>query len=605
MSGPSQFRSVLGLLSRGERYRGALVTLLMIGMAFVETVSVASVMPFLAVLGNPEVVTTNQYLSRVMRLGGFASVDDFLFALGVGAFVVVVAASVFRAVAQHYMLRFVNMRRHTIGMRLLQSYLRQPYEFFLHRNSADLAKTVLSEVDQLIQNIYRPGIQMIAYGAVAIVLSSFLVILDPMLACVVALALTCVYGVVYLSVRPVLGRIGRDRLRANQDRFVAVGEAFGGIKALKILGREQSYIQKFSVPSQAFARYQSLAETLSVTPKFIIEAVGLGGILIMALVLMRSRDDLGDVLPILGLYAFAGYRLLPAAQNIFAGFARLRFGMSNVGELYQELQAARLGGESIASDRCRLRMTKSIRVENLSFRYAESSQDVLRNVTLMIPARTSVAFVGTTGAGKTTLVDIIIGLLRPTSGQVFVDKVELDHSNVRSWQKSIGYVPQETYLSDASIIENIAFGVPKEQIDIQAVKAAAKSANIHDFIENELTDGYDTVVGDRGVRLSGGQKQRLGIARALYHDPDVLVLDEATSALDNETERAIVDVLGYLHHRKTLIMIAHRMSSVRHCQRIYVLEAGELIEDGTYDELVKTSARFQRLASEGRSSAAP
>lgn len=588
-------REILGLLSKGERRRGFLVLVMTIAMAFIETISVAAVMPFLAVLGNPAVVESNAQLSWLRQTGGFASTHSFLFALGIAAFAIVIGASLFRALAQYVMFRFINMRRHTIGARLLQSYLRQPYEFFLRRNPAELSKIILSEVEQLIQNIYRPGLQMIAYGVAALVLAGFLIVLDAKLALFVAGVLLGVYGLVYFAVRPVLGRMGQDRLQANQGRFAAVSEVLGGIKALKLSGREAAYLERFMVSSQAFAHYQSVAETLSTVPKFFIEAVGVGGILLLALALMNTRQDLGHVLPLLGLYVFAGYRLLPAAQNVYAGFARLRFGVSNVGDLYQELcpvGAARPDAAAVEP----MNLRREIVLEKVSYSYPGSDRVALCEISLTIPARTSAAFVGATGAGKTTVVDLIVGLFSPQSGRILVDGRQLDANCLRSWQNALGYVPQDIYLADVSVIENIAFGVNPAQIDRQAARAAAQAARIHEFIENELPDDYDTLVGDRGVRLSGGQRQRIGIARALYHDPQVLIFDEATSALDPATEQAIVEVLAELENNKTLIIIAHRLSSVERCKRVFLLEQGALVDQGSYWELMQSSARFRRLA---------
>lgn len=589
-------RDVLGLLSPGERRRGGLVLATMVVMAFIETLSVASVIPFLAVLGNPALVRTNEHLAWLMAVGGFDSADDFLFALGVAGFLVVVGASLFRAFAQYIMFRFVNMRRHTIGARLLQAYLRQPYEFFLRRNPAELSKLVLSEVDQLIQNVYRPGMQMLAYGMAALVLAGFLVVLDPLLAGIVAGGLALTYGAVYLAVRSVLGRIGRERVAANQERFVSVSEVLGGIKAVKLMGSEQVYLERFSRPSLAFARYQSIAETLSTVPKFIVEAVGLGGILLLALTLMSTRGDLGSVLPVLGLYAFASYRLLPAAQNVFAGFARLRFGVSTVADLSREVRHVAGTCTELVRTVSPFRLSKGVRLEDVAYNYPGGGRAVVHGLTLEIPARASVAFVGSTGAGKTTVVDLIVGLIKPTAGRILVDDRDLHHEELRSWQASIGYVPQDVYLADTSIAENIAFGVPSKDIDQRAVIRAAKAARIHDFIVSELKQGYETTVGDRGVRLSGGQRQRIGIARALYHNPDILVLDEATSALDSVTEQAIMSVLADLRSKKTLILIAHRLTTVQQCDRIFLLDNGRLISQGTYDELMESSTQFRQLA---------
>ncbi len=593
---PTTVQKFLVLFTPRERRRGLVVLGMMLLLALLETAGVASIMPFLAVLGNPSMVETNPVLAWMYAKGRFTSVDSFLFALGIGAFALVVLSAVFRIGTTYAMTRFTQMRRYSIGARLLQIYLRQPYSFFLNRNSADLAKSILSEVDILVNQVIKPGMNMIAYGMVMLVLAVFLVAMDPVLALVVILIVGGCYGGVYMAVRGLLGRMGGDRVQANRETFIAASEAFGGIKDLKVLGREQAYVQRFRGPAVRFAQHQSLYTTLSGTPKYLIEAVGFGGVLALALYLMGTRADLGEILPLLGLYAFAGYRLLPAAQHIYAGVSSLRFGLPAVDAVYEDLcKESPLHARS-TSRLEPLPLEESVRFDGVRFRYPGAAGDALQGLDLTINARTSVAFVGATGAGKTTAADLILGLLLPTEGKILVDGKALTLANLSQWQRSIGYVPQSIYLADASAAENIAFGLDPDEIDQEAVERAARTANIHEFIANELPHGYGTEVGERGVRLSGGQRQRIGIARALYHDPALLVLDEATSALDTGTERAIMESVERLSGEKTIVMIAHRMSTVRACDQIIVLEGGQVTGSGSFEELKQSNATFRRLA---------
>jgi len=587
---------ILALLSPRERKTGALVLGMMLALALLETAGVASVMPFLAVLGNPELVETNAALAWLYEQGGFESVDRFLFALGVGALVMVVGSALFRILTTYAINRWTQMRRYSIGERLLATYLRQPYEFFLNRNSADLSKSILSEVDELVDKVFRPLMNAVAYSLVAIVLVGFLVWLNPVLATIVALVVGGAYGIIYLGVRGALGRMGADRINANQERFTAASEAFGGIKDLKVLGREEAYLKRFRGPAARFARYQSLSLTLSTAPKYLIEAVGFGGVLILALALLGASGDLGSVLPVLGVYTFGGYRLLPSAQHIFQGLSSLRFGLPAVNGVWRELRLGHPSPPRSESTSVPPALTGSIRFEGVTFRYPSAPEPTIRDVDLEIRAGTSVALVGKTGAGKTTAVDLLLGLLSPTEGRITVDGVPLTTENVRTWQAGIGYVPQNIYLADATVAENIAFGIPPEAIDREAVYRAARLAAIHDFVEQDLPSGYETEVGERGVRLSGGQRQRLGIARALYHDPAVLVLDEATSALDNATEQAIMEAVTRLAGSKTVVMIAHRLSTVRDCDCLIHLERGKVVGTGTFEDLGHTSARFRAIS---------
>ena len=593
---PGTLGKILAILSPRERKTGALVLSMMLALALLETAGVASVMPFLAVLGNPELVETQPALAWLYERGGFESVDRFLFALGVGAFAMVVGSALFRILTTYAINRWTQMRRYSIGERLLATYLRQPYEFFLNRNSADLSKSILSEVDELVDKVFRPLMNAVAYSLVAVVLVGFLVWLNPILAMLVALVVGGAYGTIYLVVRGGLGRMGGDRVAANQERFTAASEAFGGIKDLKVLGREDAYLKRFRGPAARFARYQSLSLTLSTAPKYLIEAVGFGGVLLLAIALLGSSEDLGSVLPVLGVYTFGGYRLLPSAQQIFQGLSSLRFGLPGVHDVWRELRLGVEQGETINSERLPLPLKGAIRFEGVTFTYPGAPTPALRGVELEIPEGTSVALVGQTGAGKTTVVDLLLGLLFPSEGRITLGGAPLTDQNIRKWQSSIGYVPQTIYLADATVAENIAFGVPPEDIDREAVHRAARLAAIHDFVASELPDGYETEVGERGVRLSGGQRQRLGIARALYHDPTVLVLDEATSAVDNVTERDIMAAVAALAGAKTVVMIAHRLSTVKGAGKIIVFRNGSVVGSGSYRDLLGSNAEFQAFA---------
>ena len=589
-------RKILALLSPGEKRRGALVMVMMIGLAILETTGVASIMPFLAVLGEPGMVEENAILNTMYTTGGFESTDQFLFWLGVGAFILVLSGSIFRTITRYVLFRYTEMRRHSISKRLLETYLRQPYEFFLNRHSGDLAKSILSEVDQLVLYVFKPALHIIAYGVVALAVVALLVAIDPWIALIVGGVIGGIYIVIYWSIRGWLHRIGQDRNEANRERFETAGEALAGIKDIKILGREHAYLTRFHSPSERFARHQATKATLGVVPKYAIEAIGFGGILGLTLYLMGTGASLGQALPLLGLYAFAGYRLLPSAQHIYSSITRLRFGMPAVDDVYDDLKER----EKLAEDHKRvderLAPTKTISLNKLTYHYPGSDEAALKDLDMEIPVGHSIGIVGTTGAGKTTTIDIILGLLDSSEGGLFVDGEAIGASNVRKWQQSIGYVPQEIFLTDATVAENIAFGVDTDDIDHEKVKKVAKMAQVHDFVTSQMPDAYQTKVGERGVRISGGQRQRIGIARALYHDPPVLVFDEATSSLDTVTEARVMEAVNALDEDKTIIMIAHRLSTVAECDAIYLLKDGRVESQGTYQELLSNNSDFQRLA---------
>ncbi|MBK1646792.1 ABC transporter ATP-binding protein [Thiocapsa imhoffii] len=598
------FQKAIHLLTPRERRRGLLVLVLVLGMALLETAGVASVMPFLAVLGNPEMLETNPVLSALYNQGknfGIDTPDQFLIALGLAAFALMVFSAVYRTLTHYAMNRFIEMRRHTIGARLLEAYLRQPYAFFLDRHSGDMSKSILSEVDQLVQNVFRPAYNMIAYSLVLIAITTLLILVNPWIALLAAGLLGGLYGLVYLVVRRYLGKIGQVRVATNKQRFMAASETFGGIKDIKLLGHEQSYLSRFKAPSQRFASTQASYQTLNQVPNFLIEAIIFGAMLLLTVVLLITHGGLGSsalgqILPILGLYAIAAYRMKPAAQKVFNGFASLRYGHAAVNSLYADLHPQDAPALLPKLAPKPLKAQNIIALEHLSYTYPNAAKAALSDLNLRIPVGSAVGLVGSTGAGKTTLVDVILGLLHPTEGAITVDGVPVTEHNLRAWQQSLGYVPQEIFLTDTTVAENVALGVPKENIDHEQVEHCARMAQVHDFIMHELPEQYSTLVGERGVRLSGGQRQRIGIARALYRNPELLVFDEATSALDNLTEQAVMDAVHHLGGEITIVMIAHRLSTVRECDHIYLLEQGKLAGQGNYEELVANNTRFRSMA---------
>ncbi len=591
----------LAILTPHERRRGALVLCLVTLMAILEMVGIASVMPFLGVLGRPEVIETNAILNWAYTRLGFASIDAFVMALGIGAFGLILGSAIFRTLVNFWMNRFVEMRRHSIGERLLETYLRQPYAFFLNRHSGDMAKNVLSEVDQFVGQFLRPAVMLVANSVLAVGIVGLLVAANPLLAVIVAIMFGAIYALIYLTIRRRLLRIGQQQVRANRARFTTAGECLSGIKDVKLLGREHAYVSRYRYPSLIFSKNAATSATLTQVPRFLVEAVAVGGIMLLSLVLIATgggvrSDAFGELLPVLGLYAFGALRLLPAAQSIYLGIAQTRAGTATLNTVYSDLCDRDRLEPMQAIPPEPLRPKQRIILDGVHYRYPNAPVDSLADITVSIPVGSSVGIVGTTGAGKTTLVDVLLGLLRPSAGAIVVDGQAVDDQQLRAWQRALGYVPQDIFLTDATITENIAFGVSAEQIDHAQVTRCAQMAQVHEFILRELPEGYDTEVGERGVRLSGGQRQRLGIARALYHDPDVLVFDEATSALDTVTERAVMQAIDELHGAKTIVLIAHRLSTVARCDQIVLLDHGRIEAQGSFDDLKAVSERFRTMA---------
>jgi ABC-type multidrug transport system fused ATPase/permease subunit len=331
-------------------------------------------------------------------------------------------------------------------------------------------------------------------------------------------------------------------------------------------------------------------------PKYLLETIAIGGIIGVIIFMIHFGAAIDDFLPVLTVYAFGAYRLLPLLQRIFRAFAGIKFNFPVLRMLYKDFKELPAGNPLPAGDVSRMAFHRQIRLDSIVFRYPGGARDIIKNQSIRISANTSVAFVGATGCGKTTLVDIILGLLEPQNGKLYIDDIEITGENRRNWQKNLGYVPQSIYLTDDTVRNNIAFGIESKKIDEQAILNAAKLANIHDFIVTELEKGYDTVIGERGIRLSGGQRQRIGIARAVYHNPSALILDEATSALDSVTENAIIESIKNMSRKKTIIMIAHRITTVKNCDMIYLMEKGVITDQGAYEELYQKNSSFKKMA---------
>ena len=530
-------RTTLGklyaMLLPRERRNLWLLLVAVIVMAAFQTAGVGAISPFMSVAANPESIHTNELLSTLFEAGGFADARGFLIALGVGVVAIMLAGNAFTAFTMYWLYRFVQMRNFSLSRRLFRQYLYQPYSYFLKRNTSDLSKNILSEVNQVINGLLRPLADAIAKGLVVLALVAFLFVSDPVIALGATSVLLVGYGGVILALKPIQLRLGVKRREYNRARFRAAGEGFGTIKDVKIRGTERAFDREYAGAARAYSWAKAMNQVLANVPKYLLEGIAFALIVVMVLVLLATRDDFAAAVPLLSVYAFAGYRLMPAMQIVFRGISQVRFNAPAIAGLYTDLVD---GDESAAGgDTGAFGLRERISLESVSFAYAGSATPVLRDVDLTIRKNTTVGVVGPTGCGKTTLIDIILGLLEPTAGRLLVDGAAVPDERRREWQRNFGYVPQEIYLSDQSIRRNIAFGIPESQIDRARVEQAARIANVHEFITGELPGGYESSVGERGIRLSGGQRQRIGIARALYHDPQIVVMDEATSAPDSVT----------------------------------------------------------------------
>ena len=583
----NNIKKIFFLINSSEKKIFILLIMLILIMALFEMIGVASIMPFIAILSNPSLVDTNIILNTIFQYSLKLGVDnkqEFLFFMGLIMFILLISSIILKGLTGFFQVRFITTLEYNISKRLVEEYLHQPYSWFLSRHSSDLSKNILSETNTVIGGYIQSIIDLIAKTVVAIAIIILLLIVNLNLALTIGSSLIFVYLFVIYFSRKYLKKIGAIRLKHNQLRFKAVNEAFGAVKAIKVGGLEKIYTNNFSKSAQIFAKTLASAQIIVQIPRLVIEAVAFGGIILMILYFIKEIGSFNYALPIISLYVLAGYRLLPALQQIYMSYSNMNFNRPAFDKLYTDLE--NLKHFNNTKDQESLIFNKTIVLKNIYYSYPDALRTALKDINLSFSVNSTIGLVGATGSGKTTTVDIILGLLEPQKGTLEVDGIIITEQNRRSWQKSIGYVPQHIFLSDDTIAANIAFGVETRDINQNLVEKASKIAELHQFIIDELPNQYQTKVGERGVRLSGGQRQRIGIARALYHNPKILILDEATNALDHQTEKAVMDAINNLNKKTTIILIAHRLNTVKNCDIIFKLDKGSVVKQGTFDQII-------------------
>jgi ATP-binding cassette, subfamily B, bacterial PglK len=599
--------TIARLLLPRERLQLVALGAVMLVVGVGEMVGVVSVLPFMQLIADPGALQRDTMVAQLARHVAFATERDALLATGTFLLIAIAANNLLAACTQWLVQRWAWALNHRLSTELLRRYLHQPYPFFLGRNTADLNRTLLSAVDSVVTGVLIPMLQATTRGLTAALIIGVVAFADLRMALFLGVVFGGAYGLVYLGVKRSQHRMGWEQFNNNGQRFRVAQEALQGIKDVKMLGREAEFMRRFAEPSQRYARAAAQNQIVGRIPRYALETIAIGGILLVLLYAIQRGRTVGLLLPQLTLYAFAAFRLMPALNELFASVIQIRFNTAALESLHRDLVAGDVPAvlelaEATSTGAHAPSATESARVplvelDRVGFTYAQATRATLVDLSLTVGHRQVIGLVGTTGAGKTTIVDLILGLLPATSGEIRIEGSVLRADTGRGWRRRCGYVPQQVFLSDDTIAANIAFGVPERELDMSAVERAAQIAQLHEFVVG-LSDGYATVIGERGVRLSGGQRQRIGIARALYHDPDVLVLDEATNALDAVTETAVIDTIHSLARKKTLIVIAHRLSTVQECDRIYLLEHGRVVAAGSFAELLAQNEQFRAMAGE-------
>jgi ATP-binding cassette, subfamily B, bacterial PglK len=578
-------RKLWSMLTSAER-RGALglLGLMLVGMVL-ETLGVGLVIPALALMTQRDLAI--RYPALQVALDGIGNPPrETLVIYGMAALVAIyVIKAAFLAFLAWRQMRFVYRLQTDLSERLFASYLGQPYTFHIQRNSAQLIRNVFNEVNILAQNAVMQGLTFLAESLVVIGILSLLLYIEPAGALLAAGTLVVAGLGFHRLTRNRILAWGKARHVHEGMRLQHLQQGLGGVKEVKLLGREAEFLAQYRMHASTGARMSQRQTTLAQFPRLMLEVLAVLALALLVVAMIGQGRSLETLLPTIGVFATAAFRIMPSANRIMTAMQTVRYAQPVVNAIYQEMVNVRAAVPPAHTTR--MPFTRTLELQNLHFRYPNAESESLRDICLRIEAGAAIGFIGGSGAGKSTLIDVILGLLTPQQGVVRVDGQDIA-ANLRGWQDSIGYVPQNIFLTDDTLRRNIAFGLADSHIDDVSVWRALKAAQLDQFV-NSLPEGIETVVGERGVRLSGGQLQRIGIARALYHDPPVLVLDEATSALDTATESGVMDA-AFLLKNKTILIVTHRLSTVERCDRVYRLDDGRIVQEGPPGQMVGSGA---------------
>lgn len=552
-----------------------LAILLFMGMIF-EMVGLGVLIPALSIILNPEIGKEYPSLKPLLEfLGNPSQLQLVYYGMSLMIFVYILK-TFFLIYLGWRQSKFSSSLGASLNSQLFQGYLYQPYSFHLQRNSSELIRNIQNEINQF-TSLSQSIILLTTELSVVIGSAMMLVIIEPIGALTISLFLFTSALLFHRLTKHKLLRWGESRQFYDGQITKHLMQGLGAVKDVKIYGKEDYFVFKFDVDNKSRAAIFTKQVTLQQIPRLYLELLSIIGLAILIIMMVAQHKPINEVLPILGVFVAAAFRMIPSVNRIMGAFQNVRFTKPVVNTLYSEFQIIRNSSHSLRSTD-KLDFTTKIVINKLSFSYANTSKKAIDDISIMINKGESIGLIGPSGSGKSTLIDLILGLLTPNSGTIDVDGINIQNA-FRKWQNQIGYVPQTIYLTDDSILRNIAFGIPDTEINKVAVNKALKAAQLTDFVES-LPEGLNTFVGERGVRLSGGQRQRIGIARALYHDPAILVLDEATSALDSNTEIEVMKAVSALHGEKTILIVAHRLSTVEKCDRLYRLEKGKVIQVG-------------------------
>lgn len=604
----ASLRKLWWLLSSREKRNALVLVVLLLINGLLEMAGVGIVPVYVGIVAFPDKLIEHEIVQAVFSKPGEILTQTTLLYWGSALLVLFFSIKLaYVVMLSYWQARFVQNRVLRIGDQLFTAYMQAPYTFHLARNSSQLLRNVNAECARLGMNVLMPLIDALTQIFVMLAVVALLVVASPGLAVLSLMVFTIVAALVAGTLHRKFRELGLEAQAARGNVVKSVREGLGGVKEIKVLQREKLFTNRFRQSLGTTLRIQRFVQIVGKSIPFLMEWISIIGLLTVVLVLFAMDKSTDAIVAIVVLFAVSLSRLKGTISTLVSRYTALQHNLVSLDVVYDDLEE--LTNAAQKQNRPRVAIVhppdegasggvsdfrRSLELRNVSYRYPGTESDALQEVSLSIQKGEAVGFVGTTGAGKSTLIDVVLGVLSPTSGRILLDGRDIQ-DDIAAWQRNTGYIPQSIYLIDGSIKENIALGLPANRIDNHAVEQALKAAHLDDFV-NELPDGLDTVVGERGVRVSGGQRQRIAIARALYHNPEVLVMDEATSALDNVTERGVIKAVEDLKGERTILMIAHRLTTVLNCDRIVMLEHGRVVAVGTYDQLIRDSEEFRRMA---------
>lgn len=564
------------IFDKHQKRNLAILFVIMFVGGFMELLGVSLIMPIVTIIIEPDIMNTNKWMIKICSFLNVTSHTTFILLLLIAMIIIYIIKNLYLTMMYHFQFKFTYNNQRRLALRLMTCYMNQDYLFHLSRNTSELQRNVMTDVNQFFSTILN-FIQLFAELITCLFLVLGLMSVDFWTTFGVVLVIGLFVLMFYVWFRKSLGRLGR-KFRQEQGQLIKwIQQSFGGIKEVKVMSREAFFLRNYDESYRKVSIVQRKQSIMQLLPKPVLETISICGILSVLAVRTAMGADLSQFIPTLSLFAIAAFRLLPAFNRITAELGSIMFTKASVNAVYEDLKEVEqlLKEKEIENkDSLELQIQEKISIQDVSFKYPNTEQFVLDHIVFEIPARKSVALIGPSGAGKTTLADVILGVLKPETGTITVDGVDV-FEHMHSWHKLLGYIPQTIYLMDDTIRNNVTFGIPESEVDEEQVWTALREAQLETFVQG-LEKGLDTVVGERGVRLSGGQRQRIGIARALYSNPQILVLDEATSALDNETETAVMEAIDSLQGNKTMIIIAHRLTTIRNCDFIYEVSNGKI-----------------------------